>query len=215
MVKTAKSYSITFPYGATSAPYGTTQYPYHRGDDRPTPKGTPVVIEDVQIGLTGNSGYTTGPHLHYQEWKGNPYNDRKPQHFLKPGKVVTADSNLNQAWGKHITIAVGGGWNGTYAHLSEIYAKKGQLIKKKPAPPKGNVGKTIYLPKSATTWRIYATSVTPVIGNEYAFLAPKKYGGLKYKIVATTKWADVHTIKTQMFGKKNIWVGKGSEAVIK
>lgn len=123
---TARDYRVTFPYGKTSDPY--TPASPHRGDDYPTPKGTPIVIGSTTIGTTGDTGYVFGAHLHVQEWQGNASVTRKPQNAFKGGTVVDLSTNKDQgSWGRFITIQKDG-WNTTYAHLDTINVSRGQVI---------------------------------------------------------------------------------------
>lgn len=125
----AVSYPINFPYGATTAPYSST-HP-HRGDDRACPMGTPIIINGVTIGLTGDSGQAIGPHLHIQEWQGDYAITRKPQNAFKAGTVVNIDPTGTQgdgSFGLFITVQTADGWNNSYCHLSEIHVIKGQII---------------------------------------------------------------------------------------
>lgn len=80
----------------------------------------------------------------------------------------------------------------------------------KPSPKK----KTVTLPSSASSWRVYPTNKAPVIGNECGYLYPSKFGGLTYDILATPQ-TDVVTIKTRDYGKVNIYVAKSTGAIIK
>lgn len=80
----------------------------------------------------------------------------------------------------------------------------------KPSPKK----KTVTLPSSASSWRVYPTNKAPVIGNECGYLYPSKFGGLTYDIIATPQ-ADVVTIQTRDYGKVNIYVAKSTGAIIK
>lgn len=81
-------------------------------------------------------------------------------------------------------------------------------------PSSGSKKKYVYLPASADSWRIYPTNKAPVKGNEINFLRPKKFGGLKYEILANPQ-TDVYTIKTDQFGKVNIYAGKITGATVK
>ena len=74
--------------------------------------------------------------------------------------------------------------------------------------------KTVTLPASVSSWRVYPTNKAPVIGNECGYLYPSKFGGLTYDILATPQ-TDVVTIKTRDYGKVNIYVAKSTGAIIK
>ncbi|OQV53414.1 N-acetylmuramoyl-L-alanine amidase [Bacillus velezensis] len=80
--------------------------------------------------------------------------------------------------------------------------------------PSSSGKKYVYLPASADSWRIYPTNKAPVKGNEINYLRPKKFGGLKYEILANPQ-TDVYTIKTDQFGKVNIYAGKITGATVK
>ena len=73
---------------------------------------------------------------------------------------------------------------------------------------------TLILPASADSWRVYSLNVAPVVGNECAKLAPKKYGGLEYEIKGWTQ-PDVAIIDTLMFGRVKIYVASNTGAIIK
>ena len=74
--------------------------------------------------------------------------------------------------------------------------------------------KTVTLPSSVSSWRVYPTNKAPVIGNECGYLYPSKFGGLTYDILATPQ-TDVVTIQTRDYGKVNIYVAKSTGAIIK
>lgn len=121
---TLKDYPISFPYNSADAPYSLLHR--HRGADRACPIGTPIVIGSTTIGLTGNSGQSSGPHCHIQAWVNEPSNTRNPAPYeFKPGEVVQA--GVSSDFGNYITIDVGG-VNVSYCHLSQINVKVGQVI---------------------------------------------------------------------------------------
>ena len=72
----------------------------------------------------------------------------------------------------------------------------------------------LYLPKTATSWKVYPTNKAPVKGNEKGYLNPKKFGGLSYEILGNPQ-TDVYTIQTANFGKVNIYAAKSTGATIK
>ena len=74
--------------------------------------------------------------------------------------------------------------------------------------------KKLYLPASATSWRVYPTNKAPVVGNECGYLYPSKFGGLTYDILATPQ-TNVVTIQTRDYGRVNIFVAPSTGAVIK
>ncbi|MGA4919157.1 N-acetylmuramoyl-L-alanine amidase [Bacillus subtilis] len=91
----------------------------------------------------------------------------------------------------------------------------GQVLKLKGGSTSTSKGKKyVYLPASADSWRIYPTNKAPVKGNECGYLRPKKFGGLKYEVLANPQ-TDVYTIKTDQFGKVNIYAAKSTGATIK
>lgn len=63
------------------------------------------------------------------------------------------------------------------------------------------------------SWRVYPTNVAPVVGNECGRLAPSRYGGLSYEILATPQ-SNVYTIQTSSFGKVNIFAPKDNDSTI-
>ena len=121
----AQNYPITFRYGATTPPYSKAKP--HRGNDRACPVGTPVVISGVTIGLTGKTGFATGPHLHTQAGTDKACQktfNPAPLEF-QPGVVVNAGTG--RTWGKFVTIQVGSKFI-TYCHLSKISVNIGRVL---------------------------------------------------------------------------------------
>lgn len=73
--------------------------------------------------------------------------------------------------------------------------------------------KILYLPKEATSWRVYPLNKAPTKGNEKGFLNPAKFNGLKYEILGSPQ-TDVYLIQTRDFGKVQIYVHKTTGATI-
>lgn len=127
MAKTADKYPITFGYGAKTTIGGKVYV--HRGEDRRCPVGTPIKIGSKVIGKTGNTGLSTGPHLHLQVGT-DPAAQKtiKPtQYWFKPGRVVGIRKTNTGQWGKFVKLKVGAKYV-VYAHLSEVNVKSGELI---------------------------------------------------------------------------------------
>lgn len=161
---TAQDYNVTFGYGRTDWPYSPSQP--HRGNDRPTPDGTPVVIGGTTIGLTGSTGWATGPHLHTQAgwdmWCQNT-TDPTPYEF-QPGTVVQAGTASQ--WGNYVIVETPQAFV-CYAHLSAIYVSIGQVLNGvTPAPVTGG-GSTVDTIKSMY-WRLLGREADQEGINTYA-----------------------------------------------
>ncbi len=126
----ASDYPISFPYGATSPPYGTPARPYHRGQDRAMPVGTPVIVNGVQIGLSGVSGLTTGSHLHIGRFVGGVDTNPGGGGFSFNNAVVTQIAS-DATNGNFVRLtADGASW--VYCHLRNQTCRVGQVLR--PAP---------------------------------------------------------------------------------
>lgn len=126
----AQDYPVTFGYGAQDGEYygpNGSVGKFHRGNDRPTSVGTPVIIGNTTIGKTGVSGVTGGPHLHDQAGTDKACQntfDPTPLEFM--GGTVVA-TGIGTQWGKYVTLQVGDKYI-TYCHLSEINVQVGQKV---------------------------------------------------------------------------------------
>ncbi len=141
----------------------------------------------------------------------------KPKPTAKKTVEQIAKEVLAGKWGngdtrKQKLKAAGYDYNAVQAKVNELCGVKTKptAAKPKPATPKKQ---TVTLPKTAKEWRVYKTNVVPVVGNECGKLKPSKFGGLTYEILAKPQ-KDVVTIQTQDYGKVNIYVGKGTGAII-
>ncbi|WP_339213963.1 N-acetylmuramoyl-L-alanine amidase [Ornithinibacillus sp. FSL M8-0202] len=132
-------------------------------------------------------------------------------------KVETAPSSGVHVVEKGDTLwSISQKYNTTVAVLKSLNKISGDLIVpgQKIKLPSGSKKKMLYLPKTASSWRVYPLNKAPVKGNEKGFLNPKKFGGLQYEVLGKPQ-ADVVTIQTKDFGKVNIYVGKETGALIK
>jgi len=124
---TAQDYPVTFPYGAKSAPYGTSALPYHRGEDRYMPSGTPILVNGVQIGLSGATGFVTGAHLHIGRWVGGRDTNPGGGGFYFNNAVVT-EVGQDATNGKFVRVQ-GDGASWVYLHMSQPTASVNQVLK--------------------------------------------------------------------------------------
>lgn len=129
----AKDYPVTFGYGAKTTINGV---PYtHRGEDRRMPTGTEIWVGDTKIGTSGNTGKSTGPHLHLQVGTDSASQQtiNPSPYWFKPGTVTNLRTTNTGDWGKFVTIKTGDKY-ATYAHLDTVNVSVGQVIKEANMP---------------------------------------------------------------------------------
>lgn len=127
-MRDASQYPVTLWYGATTPPYGTPQFPYHRGVDYGAPEGTPLLVNGVLVGITGHTGFVTGPHLHLGHWvSGRDVDPGKGGFKVNGAKVLRiGEDNVN---GKYVHVGDADGSYWVYLHLSRVDVKVGQELK--------------------------------------------------------------------------------------
>lgn len=165
----------------------------------PTTKPKPTTSTKYKVGtvVCTNTLATssTGGKVYKGDWKGTITKviaGAKYPYLLNNGTGWTNDTGID-----------------TDPHVPS--ANSGAASTSKPVTSKKQ---TVTLPKTAKEWRVYKTNVAPIVGNECGKLNPSKFGGLTYEILAKPQ-KDVVTIQTQEYGKVNIYVGKGTGAIIK
>src|SRR4051794_40741372 len=99
----SNDYQMTFGYGRKDPPYGTAEHPYHRGDDWYMPDGTPVVVNGVQIGFSGHSGFVTGPHCHIGRFVNGADTNPQSRGWTLDDPVVT-DIGYDDTNGNYVAL---------------------------------------------------------------------------------------------------------------
>jgi N-acetylmuramoyl-L-alanine amidase len=85
-----------------------------------------------------------------------------------------------------------------------------------PAPVPSNPSqRTIHLPSTANTWRIYPVNAAPVRANAIGQLRPAKFGGLTYTIVSNGQEPYTYIIDTADFGRVKIYGHPSTSAVVR
>lgn len=122
----AQDYPITTPYGQVPG------YPlnggFHRGIDYGCPVGTPVVVNGVTIGLSGNTGVTSGPHLHVGRWVGVVPTDPGVKRGFSFASAFVAEVGYDSTNGNFVRVQ-GDGASWVYLHLSKQLVNVGQQLK--------------------------------------------------------------------------------------
>lgn len=129
-MKDVSQYPVKHPFGATYAPWSKNKP--HLGVDRPTPMGTPLIVNSQLIGYTGKSG-TKDPHHHLQRVRDGKVIDPKNDGFILPSPVTIIDAgeptgSEQPEIGKHIRLRDGRGEEWSHFHLSEIKVKPGDTV---------------------------------------------------------------------------------------
>lgn len=125
-MKSVADYPVTFAFGAVTAPY-TMRHP-HLGEDRKCPVGTPDKVNGQVVGLSGNSGRSTGAHHHMQRTKDGKVIHPRGGGFDLPSPVVVTETGQKDDIGKYIRVRDGNGEVWSRFHLSEIRVKVGDKI---------------------------------------------------------------------------------------
>lgn len=120
-----QDFPVTTPYGYVVG------YPlnggFHTGIDYGCPTGTPVIVNGVTIGLSNNTGASTGPHCHVGKYvNGVIQNPGVGNGFIFASAVVY-DTGYDSLNGNYVRITGDGAlWN--YLHLESILVTKGQVL---------------------------------------------------------------------------------------
>lgn len=150
----------------------------------------------------GKDGNATGNHFHI-EISTCAFNKLSNKGWIKnnKGAWVTSPNSIKPEEAFYIDKS-----------FTTIKNSKGLKFKELSNTPSKN--KKLYLPDSATSWRVYKIGVQPVKGKECGFLNPSKFGGLTYDILGYTS-SNVAIIQTRDFGRVQIYIAPSTGAIIK
>ena len=133
---------------------------------------------------------------------------------VKKGQKIGIIGTTGQSTGIHLHFQIDKGTSSSSINPYDYVFNSKEFPGKSSESNNQSKVKRVYLPASATSWRVYKMGVAPVKGNECGFLKPSKFGGLTYDILGYTS-ANVAIIKTRDFGKVQIYIAKSTGAVIK
>lgn len=156
-----------------------------------------IIKQGENLCAEGKSGNANGNHCHIEvgrgkycgPWYQNKYGIWMLYNAVKPNEYMCIPDNY--------TIKKNGGYNWKWER--DVHEPV--------------MTQTLYLPASASSWRVYPIGVAPKVGNECAKLAPSQFGGLQYEIKGWTQ-PNVAIIDTQMFGRVQIYVAPSTGAII-
>lgn len=175
-----------------------------RGADLPAPKPEPKPSTPPPVAKPSNQ-------VKVGDWVRVPANklyakgsDTSPvKSKAHSGKVETINNN----WKNQLRLKNSDGSYLGFARISDITG--GNTT---PSKPKG---KTLHLPKSADTWRVYNVNGPYTVGNEVHLLTPSAFtNGITYDILEE-KGGHVYIINTQVKGRVAIYAHPSTGATIK
>lgn len=160
-----------------------------------------VVKQGKQLGNKGDKGGATGIHCHIE---------------LAIGKKTIADWHKNSygIWTFNDEVYFDDAFFMDNTECKKTMGDENwRYLKGVSVNTNTSAKKKLYLPASATRWRIYKIGVKPIVGNECGFIYPSRFGGLTYDIISLSN--DVAVIQTRDYGKVQIYVASSTGATIK
>lgn len=120
-----EQYPVTTPFGQVAG------YPlnngFHNGIDYGLPMNTPVIVNGVTIGLSNNTGASTGPHLHVGKYASGAVQDPGVGNGFTFTSAVVFDTGYSAVNGNYVRITGDGAlWN--YLHMNKVTVNKGQKL---------------------------------------------------------------------------------------
>lgn len=183
-----------------------------------------LASESFIIAHESGNEKNTGPDAYLRQWgisidqfkrdveKGTVVSSAEQTvHIVSKGETLWSIAKIY-----HTTVESLKSWNGLksdtiYPRDQLTVNKNAQTItnNKIPQPSKCK----LFLPGNNRSWRVYAIGGNYTVGNETGYLAPIKFDGLTYDILAELT-PNVYKIKTKNFGEVAIYAGRDTNAQI-
>jgi hypothetical protein len=120
-----QDFPVTTPFG--QVPGYPLNNGFHNGIDYGCPTGTPVIVNGITIGISNNTGASTGPHLHVGKYVNGQVQDPGVGNGFQFNSAVVYDTGYDSTNGNYVRITGDGAlWN--YLHLEEVLVTKGQVL---------------------------------------------------------------------------------------
>lgn len=189
-------------------------YGKHLGTDYATGVNTPVYAPCNAVVSAVGSSVSVGTFIELKE-SGNGQIHRLfhlNQEFVSTGQqlsegqlIAMSGQTGTNITGPHLHWDVrraGTAWNAGFANY---YNPEALIVVAPPKPDStvtpDDVGKTVYLSATVSSWRVYRIGTTTVVGR----LNPAQYGGLSYRILAIdTSRPQMVVIQTQFYGRVSL-----------
>jgi murein DD-endopeptidase MepM/ murein hydrolase activator NlpD len=148
-----QQYPVTTPYGWVEGyPLNTDPaHPgqgFHKGIDYGCPTGTPVIVNNHIIGISGATGEVTGPHLHVGKWVGGTVEDPGVGNGFILDTPTVYDTGSDNVNGNYVRLLDKQSVLWVYLHLSvNNIVTKGQVLEGivEPADYRTNNGDVVNL----------------------------------------------------------------------
>lgn len=123
---TAKDFPVTTPYGwVTGYPLNVNsdgEHPgqgFHKGIDYGCPDSTAIVVNGVQIGISGHTGEVTGPHTHIGKWVNGAVQDPGVGNGWQLSNPHVTDIDYDDTNGYYVGLLDASGVRWVYLHMQE------------------------------------------------------------------------------------------------
>lgn len=188
-------------------------YGKHLGTDYATGVNTPVYAPCNGVVTSTPNSATVGICIYITEY-GNGRQHRLMhlnqelvsvgQHVSEGQLIAMSGQTGSNLTGPHLHWDVRKGGTEWNASFSNFYNPEALIVVAPPKPDStvtlDDVGKTVFLSPTASSWRVYRIGTTDVV----ATLNPKKFNGLSYRILAIDRLPQRVIIQTSFYGRVSL-----------